>query len=153
MLEELVKRLEGASKDLKRVFGESFTGLLLFGSHPRGESSEESDVDVLVVVRGIRGLRIRGEIYSVLAKHVGKPLTLIVVDLTDLLRDDLEITPLLLNALYDGITVYDEFGVLEKLKSKVTELVKKAGLVRYKTPDGKYGWKRSDGKPIEAVEV
>jgi len=88
-----------------------------------------------------------------LAKHVGKPLTLVQADLSDLVRGDLEITPLLLNALYDGIVIYDELGVLRGLQSMVAELVKKAGLERYRTPDGKYGWKRSDGKPIGVAEV
>ncbi len=153
MLEELIRRLEEASEDLKRVIGEAFAGLLLFGSYARGEASKGSDVDVLVVMRGLRDLRVRGDVYSVLARHVGRPLTLVDVNLADLSREDLEVTPLLLNALYDGIIVYDESGILKKLKSKIYELVKRAGLVRYKTPDGKYGWKRFDDKPIEVMEV
>jgi len=59
-VEELRERLKSASKDLRQVFGEAFTGLLLFGSYPRGEASEESDVDVLVVIRGLSGLGVRG---------------------------------------------------------------------------------------------
>lgn len=153
MLGDVLRVLEEASRDLKRVFGEGFVGLLLFGSYSRGEASEGSDVDVLVVVRGLRGLRAREEIYSVLARRVGRPLTLVDVDLADFLRGVLEVTPLLLNALYDGIVVYDELGVLRRLKMKAVELVEKAGLVRYRTPDGKYGWKRADGKPIGVVEV
>lgn len=152
-LEEVVRRLQETSKDLKQTFGDVFASLLLFGSYPRGEASKESDVDVLVVLRGLGDLRVRGEIYSILARHVGRPLTLILADLADLIKEDLEITPLLLNSLYDGIVIYDESGVLQRLKTKVDMLVKKANLVRYRTPDGKYGWKRVDGKPIEAVEV
>ena len=75
------------------------------------------------------------------------------MDLADISRDDLEVTPLLLNALYDGVIVYDRFGVLERLKLKTIELIRKANLMRYRTPDGKYGWKRANGKPIEAVEA
>jgi len=152
-LECLVEMLRKASIDLKRVFGDRFVGLMLFGSYARGEASEGSDVDVLVVLRGLRGFRVRSEIYKVISEHVGKPLTLIDLSLEELLRDDLEVTPLLLNALYDGIIIYDETGILEKLKGKVLELISKAQLVRYKTPDGKYGWKRVDGKPLEVVEV
>jgi predicted nucleotidyltransferase len=152
-LEEVVRRLVETSKDLKQTFEDVFTGLLLFGSYPRGEASKESDVDVLVVLRGLGDLRVRGEIYSILARHVEKPLTLILADLADLIKEDLEITPLLLNSLYDGIVICDEGGVLQRLKTKVDMLVKKSNLVRYRTPDGKYGWKRVDDKPIEAVEV
>ena len=152
-LECLIEMLRKASIDLKRVFGDRFVGLMLFGSYARGEASESSDVDVLVVLRDLRELRVRGEIYKVISEHVGKPLTLIDLSLEELLRDDLEVTPLLLNALYDGIIIYDETGILEKLKGKVLELISKAQLVRYKTPDGRYGWKRVDGKPLEVVEV
>ena len=152
-LGEIIKRLKSASKNLKEAFGEAYVGLLLFGSYARGEASDGSDVDVLVVMRGLKGLKVRGDVYGILAKHVGRPLTLIDVDLADISRDDLEVTPLLLNALYDGVIVYDRFGVLERLKLKTIELIRKANLVRYRTPDGKYGWKRANGKPIEAVEA
>jgi len=152
-LGEIIKRLKSASKNLEEAFGEAYVGLLLFGSYARGEASDRSDVDVLVVMRGLKGLKVRGDVYGILAKHVGRPLTLIDVDLADISRDDLEVTPLLLNALYDGVIVYDGFGVLERLKLKTIELIRKANLVRYRTPDGKYGWKRANGKPIEAVEA
>ena len=152
-LGEIIKRLKSASKNLKEAFGEAYVGLLLFGSYARGEASDRSDVDVLVVMRGLKGLKVRGDVYGILAKHVGRPLTLIDVDLADISRDDLEVTPLLLNALYDGVIVYDRFSVLERLKLKTIELIRKANLVRYRTPDGKYGWKRANGKPIEAVEA
>jgi len=152
-LKELVRRLESASKDLKRALGDRFVGLMLFGSHARGEATERSDVDVLVVLRGLRGLRVRGEVYSVLARHVRRPLTLVDVDLEDVSKKDLEVTPLLLNALYDGVVVYDELGVLRKLKDGVLRLIEKARLIRYRTPDGKYGWRRADRRPLEVVEA
>lgn len=152
-LDALLEGLRRASEDLKSVFGEGFTGLLLFDSYARGEAKEDSDVDLLVVLRGLRGMSVRSRIYRVLTKHVGLPLTLIDVDLNDLTRDDLVVTPLLMNALYDGIVVYDDSGVLAELKSKVGELIRKAGLIRYRTRDGKYGWKRRDDKPLRVVEV
>jgi len=38
---------------VERRFGSRFVGARLFGSYARGEASEESDVDVLVLVRGL----------------------------------------------------------------------------------------------------
>jgi len=32
-------------------------------------------------------------------------------------------------------------------------MIRKYKLERYRTPDGKYGWARSDGRPIAEVEV
>lgn len=42
---------------------------------------------------------------------------------------------------------------LGALKQKATELIEKARLTRYGMPDGKYGWRRFNVKPLEAVEV
>ena len=152
-LEELVDSLRRASRDLKRVLGGKFVGLMLFGSHARGEASGESDVDVFVVLRGLSGLKARSEIYSILAEHVKKPVTLVDVDLGEVCKRGLEASSLLINVLYDGLIIYDELGVLRRLKEDALRLVEKARLVRYRTPDGKYGWKRVDGKPLEVVEV
>ena len=99
-LEELVNSLQQASKDLKRVLDARFVGLVLFGSYARGEASEKSDVDVLVVLRGLKGFKARSEIYSILAKHIKKPITLIDVELEDVSRKDLEVTPLLLSLIH-----------------------------------------------------
>jgi len=152
-LKELVNRLQQSSKDLKRTLGNRFVGLMLFGSYARGEASEESDVDVLIILHGLKGFKARSKIYSILAEHVKKPITLVDVGLEDVSRKDLEANPLLINTLYDGIIIYDETGILKRLKNDVLKLVKKAQLVRYKTPNGKYGWKRAKGKPLEAVET
>ncbi|RMF59342.1 MAG: nucleotidyltransferase domain-containing protein, partial [Bacteroidetes bacterium] len=37
---------------LARLYGNRLVGLVLFGSQARGEANEDSDVDVLVVLRG-----------------------------------------------------------------------------------------------------
>ena len=129
-LDELVNSLQQASKDLKRVFGDKFVGLVLFGSHARGEASKESDVDVLIVLRGLRGLKVRSEIHDILAERIKKPVTLVNVELEEVSKRDLEVTPLLINILYDGLIIYDELSILKRLKNDVFKLIKKARLVR-----------------------
>lgn len=149
----IIEALRRAAARLEEVLGEGFAGLVLFGSWARGEAREDSDVDVMVVLKGVKGMEVRSRIYRVVAEEVGRPVTLIDVGLEELGRECLEVTPLLLNTLYDGVVVFDRIGILEELKERVARLVEKAGLVRYKTPDGKYGWKRVDGKPLEVVEA
>lgn len=109
-LEKLMGRLGVASQELKRFSG-SLRWVDAFRKLGRGEAGEESDVAILVVLRGVGGLKVRRDVYSVLARHVGRPLTIVDVELSEISRDKFEATPLLLNALYDGVVIYDEFGV------------------------------------------
>ena len=44
--------LKGLKKDLKAALGEKLGNLILFGSYSRGESTEYSDVDLLILVKG-----------------------------------------------------------------------------------------------------
>jgi predicted nucleotidyltransferase len=37
---------------LERIYGQRLAGLILFGSQARGEASPDSDIDVMVVLRG-----------------------------------------------------------------------------------------------------
>ena len=44
--------LHEAKAGLERLYGDRLVTLILFGSHARGEPHDESDVDVLAVLRG-----------------------------------------------------------------------------------------------------
>ncbi|HEY3354177.1 MAG TPA: nucleotidyltransferase domain-containing protein [Polyangia bacterium] len=55
--------LQELRQRLRDRFGERLERLVLFGSYARGEAGPDSDVDVLVVVRGLTG-RERTEVYE-----------------------------------------------------------------------------------------
>ena len=145
---DLVRKLEECAAELERLLGAEFLGLVLFGSWARGEAREDSDVDVLVVLRSLRGVEVRALVYKVVAERVRRAVTLVDARADELFKEGLELTPLLLNALVDGIVVCDKTGKLSELAAKARRLVEEAGLTRYRTPDGKYGWKRRDGQPL-----
>lgn len=149
----VVEALRCACGELVRVFGNRFVGLVLFGSWARGEAGVGSDVDVFVVLRGGCSFDVRSKVYRVVAKHVRRHVTLVCVDVSDILREDFELTPLMINIVYDGIVVCDRDGVVSSFIEKGREFIRRIGLVRYRTPDGKYGWKRANGKPIAYLEV
>ena len=48
-LEDILRDLDGALRDL---YGERHRGLVLYGSHARGEADESSDVDLLLLLEG-----------------------------------------------------------------------------------------------------
>jgi len=151
--EDIIAALSEACEELSRLLGEELVGLALFGSWARGEAGEESDVDVLVVLRSLRGMDIRSTTYRTIARHVKRALTLVDVRLDEITGDDVVLTPLLINVVADAVVVWDPSGVLSEFVEKGRELIRKAGLVRYRTPDGKYGWKREDGRPLEPVAL
>jgi predicted nucleotidyltransferase len=145
---EIVQRLRECAVELEKTLGDEFLGLVLFGSWARGEAREDSDVDVLVVLKSLRGVEARAAVYRVVSRSVGRAVTLVDARAGELFKEELELTPLLLNILVDGVVVYDRTGKLAELAAKARQLVEAEGLVRYRTPDGKYGWKRLDGKPL-----
>jgi hypothetical protein len=149
--EAIVQKLRECTSELEKLLGDELVGLVLFGSWARGEAREDSDVDVFVVLKSLRGVEARAAVYKVVSRSVGRAVTLVDARADELFKDELELTPLLLNILVDGIVVYDRTGKLAELAAKARQLVEAEGLVKYRTPDGKYGWKRLDGKPLVPV--
>lgn len=51
MNENLKRLLDEAEKKLKDLFGKKLTNVILFGSYARGDYDEESDIDIIALVR------------------------------------------------------------------------------------------------------
>jgi predicted nucleotidyltransferase len=52
MESDLRELLRAVRQQLSRLFGDDLYAVLLFGSRARGEAGPESDVDILIVMRG-----------------------------------------------------------------------------------------------------
>ncbi|NIT37363.1 MAG: nucleotidyltransferase domain-containing protein [candidate division Zixibacteria bacterium] len=52
-MDDLKKILPDLKARLRERYGERLVKLVLFGSHARGEATEDSDVDVLAVLAGL----------------------------------------------------------------------------------------------------
>ncbi|KPV64823.1 MAG: Nucleotidyltransferase domain protein [Candidatus Bathyarchaeota archaeon BA1] len=134
--------------------GDRVVAVALFGSLARSESSERSDIDLLVVVRGMRrGMERRFTIYDIVHKMVRRDVTIIDVDEEELFKEDIEVPPLLINIAWDALVLHDPSGRLSQLFERVRTIVNKLNLDRYKTQDGKYGWKSSKPGRLKPVEV
>ena len=83
MLRELLKGLSEAAEELSNVLGEEFVGMALFGSHARSEARPDSDVDVLVILRSVKGMEVRSKIYNTVSRHVRRAVTLVDLRLSD----------------------------------------------------------------------
>ena len=49
---DLAEVLSRLSRELKALYGDRYGGLLLYGSYARGEAHEDSDVDLLLLLKG-----------------------------------------------------------------------------------------------------
>jgi predicted nucleotidyltransferase len=132
-----------AVKSLLNRFGDDLEAVVLFGSSARGEASELSDLDFFVVVQGLPRelLERRRVVYDALTPVAKKFRVSIGVIETDKEELGKTITPLLLNIAHDGVILYDREGNVVSLFERLREALKRAGFVRYRTQDGKYGWK------------
>lgn len=144
----IIELLRICSKRLAELFVEEFVGMILFGSWARGEAKPDSDIDILLIFKSLEGLEVRSKAYNIIAEHVKSPITIVDMRLLDITDKEYELTPLMLNILYDGIIVWDKNRVLEEFVRRGRLLIDEMKLIRYRVPDGKYGWKRADGKPI-----
>lgn len=138
-------------KNLHDKLMDHLVAVAVFGSTARGEAGERSDLDFLVVLRGIpKTLQRRYEVYKPIHDAVtmqsGRTRDVTVIDLDEeYIDDDVEITSLMLNIASEAQIIHDPEGKLASFLTRVRKLVDAAGLERYRTRDGKYGWKPKDG--------
>lgn len=83
-LESTLRELED---ELRKLYGDRYAGLLLYGSHARGESDEGSDVDVLLLLYGRvqtgREIRRSSEVVARISLDSDRTLSVIPVSAED----------------------------------------------------------------------
>ena len=99
-LEDVIRELDGG---LRKLYGERHRGLVLYGSHARGEADEGSDVDLLLLLEGHvqagREIRRSSDLVAALSLESGRVLSVIPVSVEDY-RDSSD--PYLVNARREG---------------------------------------------------
>jgi predicted nucleotidyltransferase len=104
--EKLAIILKKLSRTLKRLLGEQLEAVYLYGSQARGDAQPDSDIDVLVVIKGEFN-------YFHMAKRVSRHTAKLsleyetVISCVYVTKEDYEHrrTPLLLNIHREGIAV------------------------------------------------
>lgn len=99
-LDSILRELDAG---LRELYKERYRGLILYGSHARGEAQADSDVDLLLLLEGpVRaGAEIRrsSELVASLSLESGYALSLIPVSIEDY---QYSTEPYLLNARREG---------------------------------------------------
>ncbi|MGQ9719682.1 MAG: nucleotidyltransferase domain-containing protein [Nitrososphaerales archaeon] len=122
MQSEVYEEIEHIVNKIKEV--EGVIGIVLFGSFSRGDYDEGSDIDLLVVFKGKKGLE-KGlrEIYKTTAK------TDLFFQVIGLTFDELKGSSLLESVLRDGKIYYAD----EEVKKLLTPMHRPYALVTYST--------------------
>jgi predicted nucleotidyltransferase len=138
---------------LERHFADRLVSVVLFGSWARGAARAESDIDVLIVVRGLprrRFERYRG--LRGLAREVSQAFGEAVATILLTPEEAEHVKPYYLGMLSGHMILRDaaDFfaGILERLRQRLAEL----GARRYVDKDGYEYWDlKPDWKPGDVV--
>ena len=89
---------------LEKLYGDRLVKVILFGSRARGEADPDSDIDVLVVLRGAvspwEEIERTGDLSTDLCLELGEVVACVFMSEEEFLRDR---TPLLLNIRREGV--------------------------------------------------
>lgn len=140
---------------LERRYGENLVSVVLFGSRARGDAKPESDIDVLIVVRGLpRRPTERYDGLRDVAREVSPEFAADVAAILLTPEEANEVKPYYLGMLSGYVIVRDGGGffaaVLERLRRRLAEL----GSRRYVDADGYEYWDlKPDWKPGDVVRL
>jgi predicted nucleotidyltransferase len=102
LISEILEKLKNY---LPILYGDTLIKMILFGSHARGEATENSDIDILIVTKKYLSRQKKEEFY-----HFISQLCLqydVLINSIQMLEDSFESenSPLLLNIRKEGITL------------------------------------------------
>jgi len=142
--------LQTLIEHLRRHLGERLDAVVLFGSRARGEATEESDWDLLIVVEGLpRSPLARQRLWLSIVPRAW------LTQAAPLLRTPEEwyrrVTPLTLDIALDGRVLYDAQGRMQAFLKALRHHLHRIGLVR-RHVDGQPVWLWRHGTPPPAWE-
>lgn len=102
--QEIRPILEELQLELQRTYKNQFKALILYGSYARQEATEDSDIDVIAVIEGIKNPMIElgklSNVISLISLKYDTLISLYPVRLEDFENRD---SPLLMNARKEGV--------------------------------------------------
>ena len=140
-------------KHLLKFFGDRLVSVIVYGSVGRGEASEESDIDLLVVVKDLPKSRFeRQRIFSRIEEEIGRD----SAKFSPILKTPEEasrITPLYLDLVEDSIILYDRDDFMKKVLDRLRRRLEELGARRIWRGKSWYWILKPDLKFGEVLEI
>ena len=128
---------------LRAAFGDNLVGVVLYGSHARGEARPESDADLLVIAEGLPERRYdRVFFLQRLVRGIDGAPDLSLLGKT---TEEFEgyFPSLYLDIGLDGVLLHDRDGYTAARLGRVREIIAQAGLSRRRLKGGlDWNWER-----------
>lgn len=136
---------------LQRSIGKQLEAVILFGSRARGEASDESDWDILVVVHNLPKSPIARQKWFIklFGSYLSFPFEFHLLTPDEWYN---RISSLTLEIALDGKILYDVEGKTCKFLNKLRERLEKLGLVRKKESDKEYIWVWERHPPVNWLD-
>jgi predicted nucleotidyltransferase len=105
MIKTMESKLEKLKRDIINVIGNKFKMLILFGSYSRGEESDFSDIDLLLIVRESISPYEKNKINEIIAKFsLENDIVVSCIDYPENIYREYN-TPFLLNVKGEGYEI------------------------------------------------
>ncbi|MBI5653813.1 MAG: nucleotidyltransferase domain-containing protein [Chloroflexi bacterium] len=132
--------LDRAVARLRDALGDNLVGIVLYGSYARGEARADSDIDLLVIARGLPAQWYDRQIFLHAPLDTGEDMpTILVLGKTPTEFEE-QFPSLYLDIGLDGVILYDQGGYTKRKLARIRQIIQDAGLVRERLNDHNMFW-------------
>ena len=135
----------------QKGLGESLAGLVLYGSVARGEAHEGSDIDLLVVAKGLNGSFLERQ-QAILASLPQRWRATVSLMITSPEALEAHLSSLFLDVALDGVILFDPSGLVSRRFEVLRSLLRSEGWRRQAMNDG-FAWNQDRRVPLQSGQV
>ena len=131
-VEEVQSALEGIVQEFCEAFGERLLAVVVYGSHAGGTATPRSDIDLLVVVRGLprdwKLIHCMEDEWARKGRRLGKRFQVMLASPEDV-EDSVEwAAPLMLEIYNTHHIVFERYGFFSRCIRRLRRLIKERGI-------------------------